>query len=417
MSGRVLLLTVVVCGWAIVVAGFALLGYEATWRLWGVPTMTPHFADLRAILGGLESLRMGHDPLIENPQDPWSRPMNYPRIWLALALCGLDQSDTTRLGILLIFLFFAGALILGGEIDRTMAGVLGLSLFSPALMFAYERANSDLVVFFCLCIALFALRGNSILGLLAIVSAGVLKLFPFLGLCVFLHRGRGTSASRLLAGLAGAVVYIAATYKDVLKIRAGTPQETQLCYGVDVAWMAVHTRLPGSQLAETVMLLSYAGVLSVLVVAFVLSRSSITGMDPLDGKHIDSFLMGSGIYIGTFVLTNNWDYRLMFLLLTIPSLTLWSQKGAPLTRWFSRGTLLAVLMALSSISLRSQLSVLPFGVPVWFLIDQFSKWSVFFGLVCLSACFVTDHFVGVRARPSLTAAATSPTNSRLSKVR
>jgi hypothetical protein len=56
-----------------------------TWTLLQVPAMYPPFADLRTVQGALTSIARGFDPQITNPGDPWSRPMNYPMVWIKIA--------------------------------------------------------------------------------------------------------------------------------------------------------------------------------------------------------------------------------------------------------------------------------------------------------------------------------------------
>jgi hypothetical protein len=66
---------------------------------------------------------------------------------------------------------------------------------------------------------------------------------------------------------------------------------------------------------------------------------------------INAFRMGASIYIVTFLIGNNWDYRLIFLLFTIPQMLAWLKSktqfssisglalvGIILTTWFSRYT-------------------------------------------------------------------------------
>lgn len=70
MRGKQNLFLLVTVGGIIIEMLFLFYGYENTWRLWNIPTMLPHFADLRAITGGAESYALGYDPLINNPGDP-----------------------------------------------------------------------------------------------------------------------------------------------------------------------------------------------------------------------------------------------------------------------------------------------------------------------------------------------------------
>jgi hypothetical protein len=39
--------------------------------------------------------------------------------------------------------------------------------------------------------------------------------------------------------------------------------------------------------------------------------------------------MGASIYVGTFLLGNNWDYRLAFLIFVLPQLLEWTKSSAP----------------------------------------------------------------------------------------
>ena len=81
------------------------LGPTRTFACWGIDTTHPDFADIRGITSAMESHRLGFDPLVENPRDPFGRAFNYPRAWLGLSPLGLDQSHSTILGHCLIGLF------------------------------------------------------------------------------------------------------------------------------------------------------------------------------------------------------------------------------------------------------------------------------------------------------------------------
>lgn len=95
-------------GLILVTMSFCLLGYENTWRLWNIPTLSPHFADSLVITAGAESKAMGYDPLIDNPMDPWQRKLNYPRIWQMLYLLGINRDHTLYFGIVISILFITG---------------------------------------------------------------------------------------------------------------------------------------------------------------------------------------------------------------------------------------------------------------------------------------------------------------------
>jgi hypothetical protein len=77
--------------------------------------------------------------------------------------------------------------------------------------------------------------------------------------------------------------------------------------------------------------------------------NTLNKLNDLNFNQIDAFRIGSSIYIGTFFIGNNWDYRLIFLLFTIPQILLWIKTksrispisalaliGIILSTWLSR---------------------------------------------------------------------------------
>jgi len=110
--------------------------------------MSPAFADLRVITHGADAVAMGMDPLINNPGDPWGRPLNYPRIWQSLYSIGINKSHTVGLGVGIILCFLAGVvMVLPNVSNKTIALVIG-ALVSPAILLGVERGNIDLFIFF-----------------------------------------------------------------------------------------------------------------------------------------------------------------------------------------------------------------------------------------------------------------------------
>ena len=61
------------------------VGWHSTWNALVIPTMSPEFADMRTVQGSFESLSNGFNPQVNNPFDPWNRPMNYSSIWTSIA--------------------------------------------------------------------------------------------------------------------------------------------------------------------------------------------------------------------------------------------------------------------------------------------------------------------------------------------
>jgi len=79
------------------------------------------------------------------------------------------------------------------------------------------------------------------------------------------------------------------------------------------------------------------------------------------------FLAGGGVFIATFALSVNWDYRLVFLILCIPYIL--ELKNI----YVKNGILLAILAALNQ----------------WVLLHYFSKAGMNLNFACKSFLFVT----------------------------
>jgi hypothetical protein len=103
------------------------------WPSLGVPTGPSLFFDTRNVTAALDCSRLGFDPLVQNPCDPWDRPMNYPRLWLALRWLGLGQSHTDALAVAFIALFIASVLLLLGRINLGQGILAATAICSPAV--------------------------------------------------------------------------------------------------------------------------------------------------------------------------------------------------------------------------------------------------------------------------------------------
>lgn len=129
---------------------------------------------------------------------------------------------------------------------------------------------------------------------------------------------------------------------------------------------------------------SYAGMLLApgLVVAGWRRARRVAGDESAPGPELDAFRAGGAIYVGTFLLGNNWDYRLIFPLLTLPQLLRWA-SGEGWTRRVSRGLIVAMLLSLWHIAIHWTMSLAPGGSPADVLLDEVANWLVFLGLAWL----------------------------------
>lgn len=389
MTGKMILMLAVLSGSLVLGLLFTSLGYDNTWGLWNIDPMPLPFADLRAITGASVALASGMDPLLSNPGDPWGRTVNYPRPWLLLsALAGPE--DTIALGIALVGLFLVGVFLSAPRtLDVTSAILLVLTIFSPAVLFCIERGNTDLLVFFLLAVSVCLSRRKSAAASAAatavILLAGALKLYPVCALAFLLGERRRTFYA--LAAGAGILVclYLALSYRDLLLIYSHTPRAEDWAYGIDI-WPRWLFPLSGS----SVRVPSYAMVAAGLFVGLLHARKDNPAPRVAEeGASADSelltFRMGGAIYAGTFLLGSNYDYKLIFLLLTFPQLVAWARASIHSFASTARWTLAAIIVSAWVAQIRGLLGFTPLGSRAGFALDELANWGVFIGLSALLA--------------------------------
>lgn len=398
------LLRAVFCGAIVLGALLTFYGSDPTWKLWGVPTMTPSFADTRVITAGCESRALGLDSLVNNPRDPWGRQMNYPRVWQKFCDLGVDQGATPYIGIAFAVLFGVGIILsMPADIDKiTMSAVL-CALFSPAVLLGLERGNSDLLVFFLLSVTIYLMStGSNVLSgaaVAAVATAFILKLYPLFGCTVFLRtRLRAVAAMTSLSLVAAA--YLVITHEDLVLIRQVTQTGIFMSYGMSVVPMFIANQY-GAACGDVARLFSWGAFALCCVLAIAGLRSPApnrSNEDCRSPRSLDAYRVGTGIYIGSFLLGSNWDYRLMFLVFTIPQLMIFARSQTHRIAPIAKTVLAGIFLALWYLKI-SQL--LGFISEVYFFIDEVGTWTVLFGLAYLLACSAPAWIRGcfVRAAP------------------
>ena len=333
---RLLLLLIVGAYFLLLVA----VGGHDDWGRLGVPPSRFTFYDLRSLTTAWECTRRGIDVLPANPCDPGLRPANYPRIWMALSPLGLGEGSTVALGFLVAAVFLAAAVaVLPAAARRGDAVLFALAVCSPAVMLGVERGNVDLLLFALVALAALLLRrGDRFYASEALLLfAAILKLFPIFAAGVLLRRTR-----RAVAGFAAVLVvfavYVLATLGDVRTIERVTPQSSTYSYGIrlfdewltaGVYWAADHV---GAGSLERLGLRVWdLGLAALIVAAAVLARRRLRAGLPADPgpaaqRDLDLFVAGAGVYVCSYVLFRSFDYRLVFLLLTVPQLLRWARR-------------------------------------------------------------------------------------------
>lgn len=377
--------------WAFTVALAAILflvailvaGRDPVFGLWGVRCMKPDFPDTHGITSGIEWAREGGDPLVSNPRDPWARTFNYPRVWLGLSHLGIGQEHSVPIGYTLTLLFFLGLALFPPQAPgHTTIALMLVGAFSPAVLLGLERGNSDLLMFFLLACGIAGFSGKrrwgKATGAAAIVAAFVLKIYPLLGAAMILGERKNAFLKYTLGYLLLAASYLFWTRGDLALIHQATPRATGMSYGADVLWMEIAQH--GERLGVAAKIASRIGLLLAagLLVAGFSRRRTIPTATPDCVRSLAAFRTGATIYCGTFVLGNHWDYRLVFLLFTIPFLADCARGSQGK---IATVTLTAMLLSLWHVAIYLALKNIPGGSEASVLLDEVCNWVTF---LCLS---------------------------------
>jgi hypothetical protein len=366
---------------------FRFYGYEKTWQIWSIPTLMPPFTDLRLLPGSAESFRAGFDPIYNNPGDPVGRHFNYPYAWYLIFYSGIQQDDTIWIGAFLALGYFFCVWAFSRQISLFSAVLISVVLFSPASMLAVERGNVDLFIFILCTLTLLLLEHRIWLATSILMIASFLKLFPIFGVVIFLRETRSRFWMISISAFIVLIAYAGLTYANISASFAFTEKNAELSYGVNVIPLYLEQLFESKQLFNFLTpTFSLIGLGLSLYAALLGSQT-----DPLpvtDALHLTAFRLGAMIYIGTFFIGNNWDYRLIFLLFTIPQLTEWATRST--AKKYAIGTIIALIVACWYLVQSHILDFTSLGQPVAYGLDQVSKWALFFGLGYLFSASAPD---------------------------
>ena len=333
------------------------LGYEKAFMVLDIPVMIPAFADLHVIVGGYETMINGGDPYLANGFDPWGRLYNYPRWWLLLGYLGLNHGNLFFLGCLMGIGFFIVVFRLLRGLTKSEGLYSALVICSPSSILAIERGNIDVIIFILLAAAVFLYsqdtRFQKLKVFMLVFISAMLKLYPVFAAFIFLKENKKTFI-RLFAGLLILfLIYLAVSWSDLVLVFKNTPGAPARSYGTAILPMRVFYSLLGSEhelkpwFRLWGIVIGFSFLLLVTGYCFYKVRQrnvTLNIVQHAEDYALVSFRLGAGIFIGTFALGNNWDYRLIFLIFTIPQLLFW-HKHIPEIKTLSF-TALATILAL-----------------------------------------------------------------------
>ena len=354
-DGRAVLLASVAVYLAVIAGGRFFLNFDL-WPFLGVPARPRPFIDARNLTAAWECQRLGYDPLYQSPCDPLRRPLMYPRPWLLLGVLGLDQSDTFALSVVIVAGMFVSFAALAGRVPAGTGVMFALAACSPAVMFAVERANMDVALFSVVTFALLLWRrfpgSASVLSPVIVLIAATAKVYPAFALPAFIATRNRVAARTALLCLAAFAVYFIFSLRDIRHVMAIAPQGDELSYGARILPAHLYHQFgadhwAGPRIVKQLLALVPLGILVTAFAVRVHRRLAAPAEDPaVPTASLLAFHIGALIYLGTFAAANNFDYRLVFLLLTLPQLAEWVRSPSHRLSKVAAVTLVAVLALL-----------------------------------------------------------------------
>jgi hypothetical protein len=375
VDGRVVLLVTVAVYLATVMAARRVWAVDL-FPFLGVPPGPSLFFDARNLTAAWECQRLGYDPLYESPCDPWGRPLMYLRPWLLLGVLGLDQSHTIALSVVLVGALFLTFSALVGRVPAGTGIVLALAACSPAVMFAVERANMDIALFSLLAVSILLWRASPgparVVSPVLVLIAATAKLYPVFALFAFVIARSRLATRTALFCVAAFGVYSAYSFRDIAHVAEIATQGQHFSHGARILPAHLYHQLGADQWKGPAVLKQ---LLAVLPLALITAAIGFRVHRRLGSREDDAtaatsalvaFHAGALIYLGTFATANNFDYRLVFLLLTLPQLVAWVRMPLHRLTTLSAATLTAVIALLWVGSLSQWLNL-------W---DELASWAV-----------------------------------------
>ena len=392
-NGKITLIVVGLLIWGAIIWSFSVNGYLQTWALWQIPAETPQFLDFRLIPGSAETFRSGIDPAISNPNDPLGRLFNYPRIWYLLFNTGISQDDTVWICTVLLVLFFLIVFAFPEKLHVRDAILLLVIVFSPACILLYERGNVDLIFFILAGLMILTLSRWPAVAIGIFSLASFFKFFPFFGIAGLLQENK--KRFYVLSSIATTIflLYLVFNFESMKASWLLTWRDIYLSYGVYIIFDLLHVYLryyllqvfPESQIQSVLGIVPHLTAFLLLAGMFFLATRQKASFQTSSERNLIAFRVGAAIYVGTFLLGNNWNYRLAFLIFVIPQFSLWLFASPPKQRWVYWGIFTMIFVSCWDMFISNYfLHIFPgdyrFQLTIF---DEVMNWGVFVGLAFL----------------------------------
>ena len=299
------------------------------------PFATP-FLDMDYLLATAQCSRHGFDVYLSNPCDALGRLFDYSPLWLIVMPRRLGSADTLWLGALVDVAFLSSLLFVMRPRSPAEAAIFGLAVFSPATLFALERANSDLLIFLLILYGSAVDNGAPIrrgLSYLFYLTAGLLKYYPLV-LLILLVRHRRRVALLYGGAMVSALLAFAFYYRgQIIASLANVPESSCIAerfhpsfvgnaFGAKNLPFGLACRLGAAWLPPGAVAAALFLILSLMTLFRIrrTMRSFAAAEIDWHGSELQTLALASLLIASCFFAGTSLDYREIYFLLAIPGL-------------------------------------------------------------------------------------------------
>ena len=356
--------------------------------------MSYRYSDFRIVLAAVEYSRTGADVWTSCPPCgaaagfTYDLPFNYPRsiVWLGrVTPKHWTTDDAEWIGPLIdaAFLLTAAAILLSPNFWQIICSLI--ILVSPRVLEGLERGNYDLVIFCLVALNLrFINRWSNRCGYVTAYLVGLLKIYPIVTVIGVIQRTKD-SLLWFWATVAAEMAFIFLSLRELRAIARNTPQTAYGSYGYPTAFLFLSYHFNHSVLALRAPNAAFPFLCLFCAVLIFFSwryREQLFAL-LFTGWSIERsfFFAGAAVYSASFIVGANFNYRLIFLLFTLPHLFAMLREGDAGQRRMVRLILWMMLAA--------------FWLPWWYAnpltvaLDSGITWLLFsfFAASCLAALY------------------------------
>ncbi|MBW8050441.1 MAG: DUF2029 domain-containing protein [Cytophagales bacterium] len=410
VDGRVVLLLVITLYFIAIYVSSFFMDYTNFWQYFGVPAAKTLFLDLNINISIFECYRKGYDVLSTNPCHPYHENYSYPRMWLLFSYLPFSYDNIIAIAIGIVTIFYVFTFWLIGKLNVNEGIYYGLIMCSPPIMLAVERCNPDLFIFILCALSVLIVKKKYTVfwSCTFLMLASFLKLYPFATIAAFFNERRKPSLILFFVLLSIGIIYIFFNLQDIIYISHLLKEKywsisvaTQYGCLVFLNLLDYYPIFHNIFSLIPIKIIAYATIaVLILTLLFIVKKQKSALLNKvnlfeesghsgstrsLQKDHFFSFKIGACIYIGTFLIGNNFDYKFIFLIFAIPQLLAWVKYNNVTQHSCSDNNVIRTptMLALIGIIITFWSYVL-FGKFYFFLytlIEEFINWYIFAYLI------------------------------------